>query len=385
MKKVLVRAPLLTNSGYGVHSRQIFKWLLGKKDIDLTVECLNWGMTPWIIDTEKESGLIGEIMKRSKNIEGKYDITFQVQLPDEWNPDLGNYNIGVSAVVETNRCNPAWIENCNKMDEIVVPSKFAKNVLKRSGIVFKKINVIPEWFNEYISNEPVELAALDLQTSFNFLTIAMLTDSAPELDRKNLVNTIKGFCENFKDNKDVGLVIKTCMGRGSSFDRKRTIRYFSSLMKSLNKKDFPKIYLVHGNMSHEEIAALYHHPKINCYLSLTRGEGYGLPLVDAAAAGLPIIATNYSGHLEFLKEDSFLPVGYDQIEVPKEKIDNRIFVEGVRWVEPRMQEYFTKMNEVYNNCEAYRDKSIMYKDYILKNYSSNAIKNLYDSHFEKLL
>ena len=79
MKKVLLRAPLLTNSGYGVHSRQVFKWLHSKEDIDLTVECLNWGSTPWIIDTNRESGLIAKIMSCSKKVEGKYDITYQLQ------------------------------------------------------------------------------------------------------------------------------------------------------------------------------------------------------------------------------------------------------------------------------------------------------------------
>ena len=151
--KVLLRAPLLTNSGYGVHSRQIFEWLYEKENIDLTVECLNWGGTPWLINSELENGLIGKIMSKSKKIEEKFDLSIQVQLPDEWDIKLANKNIGVSAFVETDRCNPDWIQACNKMDMIIVPSNFTKKVAKRSGILMTPIHVIPEWFNEYITKE----------------------------------------------------------------------------------------------------------------------------------------------------------------------------------------------------------------------------------------
>ena len=78
---------MLTTSGYGVHSRQVFEWLSELNNIDLHVECLNWGMTPWMLKEEHEDGLIGKIMKCSKTLEPPYDVTFQLQLPDEWNPE----------------------------------------------------------------------------------------------------------------------------------------------------------------------------------------------------------------------------------------------------------------------------------------------------------
>ena len=67
-KKVLLRAPLLTNSGYGVHSRQIFDWLNTRDDIELVVECLQWGRTSWILAPELEGGLIGDIIMRKKSL-----------------------------------------------------------------------------------------------------------------------------------------------------------------------------------------------------------------------------------------------------------------------------------------------------------------------------
>mgnify|MGYP005725506895 CR=1 FL=1 len=139
-KKVLLRAPLLTNSGYGVHSRQIFNWLYNRDDVDLTVECLQWGRTSWILDESLENGAIGKIMHCSKPYEkSDIDISFQVQLPDEWDTSLAKFNIGVTALVETDKCSTDWVEACNKMNHVIVPSTFTKNVLKRSGIFLKPL------------------------------------------------------------------------------------------------------------------------------------------------------------------------------------------------------------------------------------------------------
>ena len=388
MKKVLVRAPLLTNSGYGVHSRQVFSWLLQKskkENFTIDAECLNWGHCPWIIDRSRESGLIGEIMDRSVKIEPPYDVTFQVQLPDEWNASLGKYNVGITAAVETDICNPSWVENCNQMDQIIVPSKFTKNVIKRSGVLKKPVSVIPEWYHESIDETAENLDLSCVNTSFNLLTVGMLTDQNPEADRKNIINTISSFCQNFKDNKDVGLVVKTSLGKYSHFDRKNTNLYFSNLINSIRTSEFPKVYLLHGNMTKKELAALYSHKKIMGYYTLTRAEGYGLPLIEAAASGLPIIATNYSGHLEFLRKDSFLEVEYQMKELPKDKVDGRIFVQNSKWADPSIESSFTKMNDLYYNYQKYKIISDEYAEYIKMNYSSKAIKKIYEDTFKGVL
>ena len=122
MIRVLLRAPVLTVSGYGIHSRQIFKWLESRDDIELYVQPLNWGNTTWMINPDMEDNLIKRIMDCSKEFSGKYDMSFQVQLPDEWDPSIAIKNIGISAVVETDRCNPDWIKCIDKMDAVIVPT-----------------------------------------------------------------------------------------------------------------------------------------------------------------------------------------------------------------------------------------------------------------------
>ena len=147
MKKVLIRGPLLSQSGYGVHSRQIFKWLLSE-GYDISCQVLPWGITPWYLNQESLNGLIGEIMKRTAQPTVKPDYSFQIQLPDEWDTSLANKNFGVTAAVETNFCNPGWIQACNSMDGVIVPSNFTAGVLKNSGKLNTRVHVIPESFPE---------------------------------------------------------------------------------------------------------------------------------------------------------------------------------------------------------------------------------------------
>ena len=380
--KVLLRAPLLTMSGYGVHSRQVFEWLHSKKNIELDVECLNWGMTPWIINQNYENGLIQKIMSCSRKTNPPYDVTFQLQLPDEWDSNLGKFNVGMSAFVETDLCNPKWIESANKMDHIVVPSNFTKDVVKKSGMLTTKISVIPEWFNDQI--ESASSIDYKFDTSFNFLIISQLNSQNPPDDRKNIFNTIKWLCETFKDNNDVGIVLKTNSGKGTTIDKKITQNIMEQMIRAIGKKSFPKIYLFHGNMSKKEMAGFYKSKDIKVLASATRGEGYGLPLIDAASSGMPVIATNWSGHLDFLGKD-FIKVDYDIKEIRKEKADNRIFFEGFKWAEPKENDFKKKAIEVYKNYKDYKLQAKELKSKIHFNFSKKAIINQYDIAFKHIL
>ena len=164
-KSVLVRAPLVTMSGYGVHSRQICKWALGRSDFKVSTQILPWGMTPWNLNLEAENGLIGKAIERSINPENtKSDITVQVQLPDEWDPKLGKVNIGITAGVEADRCNPEWVDKCNQMTAVVVPSEFTKKVLLDTGNIRTPIHVIPETYHKSVENKDLQALDLDLST-----------------------------------------------------------------------------------------------------------------------------------------------------------------------------------------------------------------------------
>jgi len=335
-KKVLLRGPVLTQSGYGVHARQVASWLLNRDDLDVEFQALPWGDTPWLIDEKSHDGFIGRILEKTSDPSGKvYDVTVQLQLPNEWDEKLGKVNIGITAAVETDRCNPDWIHSCNKMTSIVVPSDHARRCLAASGDLRVPIRVIPEAYNDQIikhDRPDNKIDSLDFSTPFNFLVFGQITGNNPENDRKNMFYTVKWFCEAFKSDPSVGLIIKTNGGRNSTFDRRNITSLMSNVVGESRKNSLiPRIYIVHGNLSDEEVGSLYRHKSVKALLSLTRGEGFGLPLLEAAVCELPVIATGWSGHVEYLSQGKYIDISYKLDEIHQSRIDDKIFMKGSKW------------------------------------------------------
>jgi glycosyltransferase involved in cell wall biosynthesis len=382
-KNVVIRAPLLSQSGYGVHSRQIVKYLFGREDFVITSQIVNWGNTPWLLNHDAEDGLVGKIFESSTTNRDNFDISFQVLLPNEWDESLAKFNVGITALVETDKCNPAWIEKINKMDLIIVPSQFVKKTIYDTGVeVTTKVVVIGESYHESIDKEIIDID-LNIDTKFNFLVFGQFTGSSPTTDRKNLFNTVKWLCEEFKDNKDVGIVLKTNSSRSTKIDKGITTSLVTRLISEVRNGEYPKVHLLHGNMLPEEVASLYKHKNINALISATRGEGFGLPLLEAASSALPVIATNWSGHLDFLNLGSFIKLDYELKEVDKSKIDNNIFVPGLKWAEVSENDFKKKTKNFYKNRKGIQSKSNKLAEKIKQNYSFGAISEQYTTLIQK--
>ena len=386
MKKVVIRAPLLTKSGYGVHSRQLFQYLISRPDLEVYTQCVPWGTTPWYTNTEDNDGLIGEIIKRSApNNDLKYDVSFQVILPNEWDASLANYNVGVTAGVETDICNPIWTAvHCSKMDKVIVPSDHTKQSLEKSASSSTPIHVVPESYFSELLKDPKELP-LDLETDFNFLTVGVMTGDRPETDRKNLFYLIRWFIEEFKNDKNVGLVIKTNRGRETKIDLFNTKTLMDNLLRQLGHKGTPKIHLLHGNMTREEMNSLYKHPKIKCLISATRGEGFGLPLLEAAVAKLPVLATGWSAHTEFLNKGKWVKFDYDLKPVDPSRIDGNIFVQGAQWAEVSETSFKKSIRKFYKSSETPKNWAKELSKKLKETHSLSSIFKEYDKVLQEVL
>ena len=386
MKNVLIRGPLLSYSGYGTHSRQIYRWLEKQNNVKVSAALLSWGITPWMINPDIEDGLVGRIMKNSSvDLGSKYDVSIQIQLPNEWDASLAKVNIGVSAFVETDRCNPSWIQHCNKMDLIVVPSKHVEDVIRNSGDCQTPVIVIPEAYYEQIADKNIEPIDLDLGTDFNFLIFGQITGNSPDTDRKNLFNTMKWMCEAFHDREDVGIVIKTNSGRNTKIDKKVTSMMLQKLLEEIRVGPYPRVHLLHGAMSSKEIASLYRHPKIKALVSLTRGEGFGLPILEAAASGMPVITTSWSGHMDFMKLGKFIPVSYSLSEISQNRVDNNIFMEGSKWAEADELNAKQRLTKFLKSSSIPNKWAKDLRDKIIPLFSQEKIERHYSKAFKEFL
>ena len=389
-KKVLIRGPVLTQSGYGEHCRFLLRALKEHQDtLDLYVHPTGWGKTGWQTKDSEETKWINGLIKKLSQVQNKisikdFDYSIQVTIPNEWEP-LCKKNIGVTAGIETNMISPAWADRSQLMDRIITISEHSKRsfVETKFQALDKKNNQL---HTEFTIDTPMEIVhypvktlektniELDLDYDFNFLTVAQWGP------RKNLKNTIKWFMDEFKDT-EVGLVVKSSLAKNCLLDR----RVVANKIEGIVNK-FPdakcKVYLVHGYMSEEEMNGLYTHPKIKALISLTHGEGFGLPLFEAAYNGLPVVATNWSGHLDFLNmpvkdkkgkvknKPMFSRVAYELKEIDKKAVWPGVLEKESKWAYAEKGSYKMRIRDVYKDYTRLLSQAKKLQKWIIKEFTN---------------
>ena len=275
---------------------------------------------------------------------GQFDISAQVTIPGEWEK-LAPVNIGVTAGIETTKISPQWVEKSLLMDKIIVVSEHSKYgfdnteyeaVVNNTGQKFIAKTTCPvEVVNFPVKNIKPKKLKLDLKHDFNFLVVATW------ISRKNLENTIKWFVEQFKDEK-IGLVVKTSLAKNCLKDRKITKNKLDQLLSRYEDRKC-SVHLLHGDMSEEEMSGLYNHSKIKCLVNIAHGEGFGLPMFEAAYNGLPVLSINWGGQLDFLympvKQKNgktklkamFETVSFDIRQVQKEAVWDTVIQPDSQW------------------------------------------------------
>ena len=359
MKKLHFKGPVLTASGYGVHARQLLKALVDCGQYDIHVESINWGNTPFLMNDEGLSWIHPLIEARYGDPERQHDVSVQVTIPNEFKR-CARVTIGVTAGIEVDRVSPEWLVKCNsEVDVVIVPSRHSESAFR---VAYQGPNgemlalsvpllVVPEGVDTNVfSRERLSKSdLLDGMPDKNFVFTGLGLNHPNGQDRKNVTRLVEWFCRAFAGRDDVGLVLKTSIVNGSLVDFETTKRRVADIKSSTGCGELPRVRVIHGRMSDDQMAQLYTDLRMVAMVSLTHGEGYGLPLIEAAACGLPVIATDWSGHLDFLRvgdEKVFLPVEYDMAEIPEPCVWPGVMEKGTRWANPREQSFVNRMHEV---------------------------------------
>jgi len=375
---VFVSCPIDTHSGYGARSRDIVKALIKSEKYDIKILPQRWGNTPFgfLKPENPDHKLMIDCLWPHPQLPKQPDIWIQITVPNEFQP-VGKYNIGITAGIETTICAASWIDGINRMNLTFVSSKHAKDVflnsifeerdnntqqVTRSIKVEKPIEILFEGVNTNIFkkldafNGEVNDTLEDLvKEDFNFLFVGHWLQGEMGQDRKDVGMLIRTFLETFKDKKQKpGLILKISSGNYSIMDRDEILDRIRRIEESIGD-DLPSIYLLHGELSDDEMNELYNHSKIKSSVSFTKGEGYGRPLLEASIAGKPIIASNYSGHLDFLDSEMSILLPGEIRQIHSSAVVQDMLLPESGWFTVDYKKASEILEDIFKNYKKYVD------------------------------
>ena len=387
---IVVQGPVATRSGYGNHTRDLVTSLIKADKYDIQIVSLPWGACPMnALRADNQEHV--EILKRiaTQNISRQPDVFIQISVPNEFKK-IGKYNIGITAGIETTAVPHHFIQGANNMDLIVATSEHSK---KGFEVVYDKINENTKQKDGELRIEtPIEVLfeGADLNVYKKVSDIDKMVDQELSMvkdkfcylfvghwlkgdighDRKDIGMMIKTFCEAFKrksKHNRPGLILKTSHAGFSVIDRHQMFKKIQQIIAPYGDNK-PNIYLLHGDLEDEEMNALYNHPKVKAMVSFTKGEGFGRPLLEFGLTGKPIIASNWSGHVDFLNKDYCTLLPGNLTPVHKSAADEFIR-QDAQWFYVEYSYAAKVLQDIVSNYKQYLKLSRKQTQYVKDNFS----------------
>lgn len=390
---IVVSCPADTFSGYGARSRDIL-WALVKNDkYDVQIMSQRWGNTPFGFlkqDNEKHKLLIDRFLPNNQ-LTRQPDVWIQITVPNEFQR-VGKFNIGMTAGIETTFCAPQWIEGLNRMDLNLVSSNHSKQVFESTNfekkdqqgntqtiiklerpveVLFEGVNLEKYFTLNKLPKSDIKTVLDNVKEDFGFLFVGHWLQGIIGEDRKNLALTIRTFFEAFKNKKGKkpALILKTAVGPCSITNRDEILRRIDAIKKSVGNKNLPNVYLLHGDLSDEEMNILYNHPKIKTLVNLAKGEGFGRPLLEFSQSRKPIIASNWSGQTDFLHPEytSLVPGELKPIHPSAEVKD--MLMKDSQWFQFDIDYTIKLFKDYFKNYKTYVERNRKLKHHCKENFS----------------
>lgn len=397
----LIQSPVATRSGYGEQSRALIKHIIDLDLYDVKLISMPWGSTPinaLDADNEEHIKILSRIIDPRNGLPRKPELFIQISIPNEFKP-LGVFNIGFTAGIETNMCSPAWLEGCNRMDLILTVSEHSKKVFTDTKVQVKNsttqeivrtlelttpIEVLPNSVDTAIfkklSPNAIEESVSELfehiPETFNYLFVGHWLKGNIGEDRKNVGLMVKIFCETFKNDTNApGLILKTGGADFSILDRENILTKIDEIKQSVDGT-CPNIYLIHGDLTASEMASLYNHPKVKVHVSFTKGEGFGLPLLEASLSRKPVIASGWSGQLDFLNPEDALLLAGELKPIDESAVWDNILIRESQWFNVDPQFAANALRYVKKNYENYLTKATRLAKVNRKKFSYDTVREL---------
>ena len=398
--RFVISCPFDTYSGYGARSRDIVKAIIELDKYNVQLLPQRWGSTSWgFCETHDEWTFLLEYIAPQNWQQTQPEIWMQITIPNEFQA-VGKYNIGCTAGIESTSCKPEWIQGLNRMDMNWGYSKHTETVFKNMKFdqvnqqtqqkvgelkLVKPLHVVFEGANLDLYKPQKTTSNFDLsevKESFNYLFVGHWMQGDFGHDRKNISFLIKAFYETFKNKKrKPGLILKTSIGVSSYISRDEILKKIKSIKKSVNSKDLPNIYLLNGEFTDKEMNNLYNHKKVKAMVSLTKGEGFGRPLLEFSLTEKPIIATDFSGHTDFLNKNfsTLLP---GELENVHSSAANNWLIKESKWFKVSSAHTGQAFTNMFQNYKSYSVKAKQQSKYSKSNFSFDKMKELVENILE---
>jgi glycosyltransferase involved in cell wall biosynthesis len=403
-QRFVISCPFDTYSGYGARSRDIVKAIIELDKYEVQLLPQKWGETSWgFCKDHPEWEFLLKYTAPQNWQQFKPEIWAQITIPNEFMP-VGKYNIGITAGIESTACKPEWVEGLNRMDINWVSSKFAKDTFekmvydqqdKRTGQVIKQVKLnkpIEVVFEgaDLTTYKPIKQSEIksinlkDIKEEFCYLFVGHWMQGEFGHDRKNVGVLVKSFYDAFrhKVGKKPALILKASTGVASYLSRDAILDKIKAIRDSYGDARLPNIYLLNGEFDDSEINELYNHSKIKAMVSFTKGEGFGRPLLEFGLTGKPIIASGWSGHIDFLhSEYNVLLSGV--LENVHPSAANNWLIKESQWFQVNQKQGISALKQVYKNYKQYLKRSKKQRHYVKTNFSWDKMKDLVGNILDK--
>jgi hypothetical protein len=410
MKPVFViSCPVDTYSGYGARSRDLIKAIIELDKYDVKILPQRWGNTPWnfIEDHKEKWGFLKNYFLNQPQLNKQPEIWAQVTIPNEFQP-VGKFNIGFTAGIESTVCAADWIDGLNRMNVNFVSSEHSKKVFEEYSFE-QRDQRTNQVVHQIKLEKPVEVLfegadlntykALDVtiksvstfenlatvKEDFAYLFVGHWLNGDLGEDRKNVGLLIKAFYETFKNKmKKPALILKVSTGGTSYLDREEMLKRIATIRKTVNASNVPNVYLLHGEFSDEEMNLLYNHPKVKAMVSLTKGEGFGRPLLEFSLVKKPLVTTGWSGHMDFL-DPEFTTLLSGELKEVHPSAANDWLLKEAKWFNPDHGQVGHYLKDIFENYKKYVPLARKQSHKSKSEFSFEKMKELLGSRLEELV
>jgi len=363
-----------TYSGYGARSRDLIKAIIETDKYNVRLLTQRWGNTPFgFCNDNPEWKYLYDLLLPNNQIPKQPEIWMQITVPNEFQ-QVGKYNIGCTAGIESTICPVEWIEGINRMDltftssehskKVFVESKFEvrnkeTNALEKNVKLEKPVEVLFEGANTDIYKVIDTPCSLNIKIKEKFAYLFVGHWMAGDLgeDRKNVGLLVKAFYETFKNKTNKpALILKTSQVGSSYMDREEILKKIKQIKKTVNSNNLPNIYLLHGDFTDEEMNEIYNHSRVKAMISLTKGEGYGRPLLEFTLTKKPLITSGWSGQMDFLNPEFTNLIG-GQLTQVHPSTQNQFLIPESMWFSPDHGQVGHYLKDVFENYKNYTEKA----------------------------